>query len=316
MRRVVDEIAANMGRAMHSMSVEDLRSAYARSRREPTSAMHSVSDHRVPSMHGEIPVRVYRPTEDADLPAIMWLHSGGCVMGGLDQNEEYLRRLSLAVRAVVVSVEYRLAPEHRHPAALEDCGMVWDWLISAPEEVVADVSGAAIAGESAGGTLAFALCQLLRDEGRRLPHAQMVFYGSAEMRVSNPEESSPLSPPEDCEWFWNHYVPDHRDRLSPYVSPGLAPDLTGLPPTLVVTAEVDPVRDATEEYARRMTAAGVPVSLERYSGVMHGFATMLDRLPEAVQLFDKTARFLGRYLRAPGAEPVESGARVVYESRG
>lgn len=298
-QRVIDGIAADMRLPMHTMSVRELRASYAARTIAPTTEIHSVHDVLVPSASGGVPVRVYRPTEEETLPVVLWLHSGGCVFGGLDQNAEYLRKLSIAAGVVVVSVDYRLAPEHPHPAALEDCRTVWDWLVSGPREVPADVTRAAIAGESAGGTLTFALTQQLKDAGATMPAAQVSFYGMVEMRVSNPEESSLLSSPRDCHWFWDLYAPDLESRRSPDVSPGLASDLTGIPPTFVVTAEVDPIRDATEEYAQRLAAAGVDVNLVRYDGVMHGFATMLGVLPQARNVFDRTVAFLAPILRRP-----------------
>ncbi|NKS62782.1 alpha/beta hydrolase fold domain-containing protein [Rhodococcus hoagii] len=300
-QRLIDGIAADMKLPMHTSSVGELRASYAARMTAPTTEIHSVRDVVVPSVAGGVPVRVYRPTDEESLPVVMWLHSGGCVFGGLDQNSEYLRKLSLAAGVVVVSVDYRLAPEHPHPAALEDCRIVWDWLVSGPPEVPADVTRAVVAGESAGGTLTFALTQQLRDSAGSLPVAQVSFYGAAEMRVSNPEQRCLIASPEDCEWFWDLYAPDPQSRLFPDVSPGLARDLTGLPPTFVVTAEVDPTRDATEAYAQRLAAAGVDVDLMRYEGVMHGFATMLEALPQARNVFDRTVAFLAPILASPRA---------------
>ncbi|WP_231373812.1 alpha/beta hydrolase [Nocardia sp. 348MFTsu5.1] len=262
----------------------------------PTTEIYERFDLRVPSAEGGVPVRVYRPGPETNLPVVQWQHSGGFVVGGLDQNDEYLRKLSNAARVVVVSVDYRLAPEHRYPAALEDARTVWDWLRAGPPEVTADTSIAALAGESAGGTLTLSLSQQLKDTGGILPDAQISFYGTAETRVSNPEYSTSLLTPEDCEWFWDQYVPDVDSRTGPYVSPARAVDLTGLPPTMIATAEVDPTRDATEAYASRLGAAGVPVEMRRYDGMMHGFATMTGALPPAAALFERTVDFIVRTL--------------------
>lgn len=300
-QRVIDDVASRMRVPMYEMSVEELRAAYSARAVPATTVIHEVLDLTVPSGTGGVPVRIYRPSADTSLPVVMWLHSGGCVIGGLDQNDEYLRKLSAAASVVIVSVDYRLAPEHPHPAALDDCRAVWEWLEGAPGELAADVDRVAVAGESAGGTLTFALTQQLRDGGRPLPTAQVSFYGAAEMRVSNPDEASLLSSPEDCHRFWDLYVPDVRSRLHPDVSPGLAADVTGLPPTFIVTAEVDPTRDATEDYARRMAASGVQVELDRYDGMMHGFATLLTALPQARRVFDRTVRFLADSLGSPAA---------------
>ncbi|MEU5843697.1 alpha/beta hydrolase [Rhodococcus sp. NPDC047139] len=292
-QRVVDNSAARMAKAMHETPVAELRAALAANAVPVVTPIHHSRDVVVPSVDGGVRVRIYRPSDDPGLPVVQWMHSGGYVVGNLDQNEEYLRKLSIASQAVIVSVDYRLAPEHPCPAALDDCRRVWEWIKSAPDELRSvDVTRAVIAGESAGGALAFALSHQLRDAGLPLPAAQISLYGTAVMEVTNPEHATTLLSPEDCHWFWDMYVPDPADRNSLQASPGLAPDLEGLPPALVVTAEIDPTRDGTEEYARRMQEAGVPVELQRYDGMMHGFATMTAVLPAAKELFDRIVDYL------------------------
>ncbi|WP_148228494.1 alpha/beta hydrolase [Rhodococcus jostii] len=283
---------------MTATPVQQLRDMLAASAIPSSTGIHGRFDVMVPSAAGGIPVRIYRPTPAPDLPVVVWLHSGGFVVGSLDQNDEYLRQLSNAARVVVVSVDYRLAPENRYPAALEDARTVWDWMKAAPDELAADVGTAVLAGESAGGNLTFALSQQLKDHGAPMPDAQISFYGTAETRVSNPECSTSMLSPQDCEWFWDQYVPRRAGRADPYVSPARARDVTSLPPTLVATAEVDPTRDATEDYARRLAAAGVSVDLQRYEGMMHGFATMTGALQPAAALFERTVQFIDRSLYA------------------
>ncbi|MBF4479420.1 acetyl esterase [Rhodococcus rhodochrous J3] len=292
-QRVVDNSAARMAKAMHEIPVAELRAALAASAIPVVTPIHQSRDVVVPSAGGGVRVRIYRPSDDPGLPVVQWMHSGGFAVGNLDQNEEYLRKLSIASQAVIVSVDYRLAPEHPCPAALDDCREVWEWITSAPDELRSvDVTRAVLAGESAGGALSFALSHQLRDEGLPLPAAQISLYGTAVMEVTNPEHATALLSPEDCYWFWGMYVPDPADRNSRQASPGLAPDLGGLPPALVVTAEIDPTRDGTEEYARRMQEAGVQVDLRRYEGMMHGFATMTTVLPAAKELFDRIVDYL------------------------
>ncbi|MCZ4548884.1 alpha/beta hydrolase [Gordonia rubripertincta] len=301
-QQIVDLAASRFPGSMSGMPVADLRAMLAASARPSTTPIYERIDLRVPSDAGGVPVRVYRPSPEPALPLVIWLHSGGFVVGGLDQNDEYLRVLSITAGVVVVSVDYRLAPEHRYPAALDDARAVWDWLKAGPAEVAADTGLVALAGESAGGSLTLALSQQLKDHGLPLPDAQIVFYGTAQTRVSNPECSTSLLTPEDCEWFWDQYVPDTAQRSDPYVSPALALDLTGLPPTLLATAEVDPTRDSTEEYGRMLLASGVPVEMHRYDGMMHGFATMTGALRPAADLFDRTVQFINRALVHPHTE--------------
>lgn len=299
-QRVVDASAARMAKPMHETPVEDLRAALAAHAIPATTPIHHRPDSVVPSAGGGVPVRIYRPPDDPGLPVVQWMHSGGFAVGNLDQNEEYLRKLSIASQAVIVSVDYRLAPEHPCPAALDDCRSVWEWITSVPDELRSvDVTRVVIAGESAGGTLTFALAQQLREAGRPLPLAQISLYGTAVMEVTNPEYATALLSPEDCHRFWGMYVPDPTDRRSLQASPGLAGDLVGLPPAFVATAEVDPTRDGTEEYARRMQESGVPVELRRYDGTMHGFATMTAVLPAAEELFHRIVAYLSDVFASP-----------------
>lgn len=296
-QRVVDASAARMAKPMHQTPVGELRALLAAGAIPATTPIHHREGVVVPSPAGGVPVRIYRPSGDVGLPVVQWMHSGGFAVGGLDQNEEYLRKLSIAAGVVLVSVDYRLAPENPYPAALDDCRSVWEWIKSWPGDLgTADVDRVALAGESAGGTLVFTLSQQLRDRGLPLPTAQVCLYGTGTMRITNPEHETVLLSPDDCHWFWDMYVPDRAARDSPYVDPGAAADLSGLPRAFVATAEIDPTRDGTEEYAYRLRAAGVPVELRRYEGMMHGFATMTAALAPAGDLFERIVDYLTRVL--------------------
>ena len=305
-RQIVDVAGARFSGLMSATPVHELREMLRASAILPVTPIFERHDQVVASAAGGVPVRIYRPSPRSDLPVLMWLHSGGFVVGDLNQNDEYLRQLSIAAQVVVVSVDYRLAPENRHPAALEDAHAVWTWIASGRAQLSEDPSNAVLAGESAGGAIAFALSQKLKDAGGPMPVSQISFYGSAETRVSNPELTTSLLTPDDCEWFWDQYVPDLADRDDPAMSPARATDLTLLPPTFIATAEVDPTRDATEEYGRRLADAGVWVEQARYEGVMHGFATMIAALAPAAELFDRTIDFIGRTVRIN--RPNDSGS--------
>ncbi|MEE2031139.1 alpha/beta hydrolase [Rhodococcus chondri] len=294
-QQIVDASARRMGKPMYEIPVPELRAVLAAGAIPATTPIHHSEDLLVPSAAGGVPIRIYRPSDDEGLPVVQWMHSGGFAVGGLDQNEEYLRSLSNAAGVIVVSVDYRLAPEHRYPAALDDCRAVWEWMMTVPDALAsADVRRAVLAGESAGGTLTFALAQQFRDRGLLMPAAQISMYGTATMQVTNPEFETVLLSPADCHRFWDLYVPDSAERDSPYVNPAAATDLSGLPPAFVVTAEIDPTRDGTEKYARNLQASGVEVELRRYDGMMHGFATMTTALPPARQLFEHLVAYLNR----------------------
>lgn len=295
-------LAANvkaMPNSMSGMPVQALRDMLKETAIRSTTDIFEVNDVLAPTRAGTVAVRIYRPNEATELPVLMYLHGGGFAIGDLDMHDEYLRNLSSAADIVIASVDYRLAPEHPYPAGLDDCMDVWSWLLTDPGEVVGDLSRLGVGGDSAGGALSFALALRARDEGMRVPDVVFTAYGTTEMRVSNPElgkKGEGLLTNEDCEWYWDMYTSDPTQRAESYCNVAEAKDLGGLGTNLVITAEYDPTRDATEEYAHRLKAAGNTVTLSRYDGELHGFCTMLAFLPEARRALDQTVAFLKEHL--------------------
>ncbi len=288
---VIDAAREAMPVPLHELGVAALRRATSTVPPSMTP-IHHVEDAEVATPAGFVSVRIYRPSEEPDLPVLQYMHGGGYAIGDLQTHDDYLRVLANAAQVVIVSVDYRLAPEHPYPAGLDDCVKVWEWLQSSPVELAADSTRLGMAGDSAGGALAFALALRERDADGRVPDAVVSLYGTTEMRVSNPEMSTPMLGPESCEWFWDLYTPDRSVRDDAYCSVAVAADLSGLGSHLVVTAEYDPTRDATEDYAERLKLAGNDVALHRYDGVMHGFATMVGILPEADDALRRVVTFL------------------------
>ena len=281
---------------MHEMPVQTLRELMKRTAIPSTTEIFEWTDVQAPTRNGSVTVRVYRSGGANDLPVLMYVHGGGFAVGDLDMHDEYLRNLANAAGLVIVSVDYRLAPEHPYPAGLDDCIDVWSWLQTGPADVPADVSRLGVGGDSAGGALSFALALRARDEDNRVPKVVLTASATTEMRVSNPEVGTEgLLINEDCAWFWDMYTSDPADRSEPYCNVAQATDLRGLGANLVITAEYDPTRDATEEYARRLEAAGNAVELTRYDGALHGFFTIL-RQPEARRALDQTVAFLRAHL--------------------
>lgn len=282
--------------ALSEMPVETARTLMRRTAIPPTTEIFERFDVEVPTRAGWVTVRVYRPSAAVDLPVLMYLHGGGFALGDLDMHDEYLRNLANAAGVVIASVDYRLAPEHPYPAGLDDCVDVWSWLRSGPAEVPGDVSRLGVGGDSAGGSLSFALALRVRDESLGVPKVVMTAYGTTEMRVSNPELGQEgLLVNEDCEWFWDMYTSGPAQRAEPYCNPAEASDLSDLGANLVITAEYDPTRDATEAYAQRLEAAGNTVTLTRYDGELHGFFTLL-RMSDARRALDQTVAFLNEHL--------------------
>lgn len=233
-------------------------------------------DRVVPGPDGSIPVRIYTPPSDEPLPFYLDIHGGGWWMGNGHLMHDRMRVLASAVPAIVVSVDYRLAPEHPYPAALEDCEAVLRWIANEGGALGGDPSRIAIGGASAGGNLAAALVLKMRDEGGPAIASQYLavpatdLSGTREWRSYEEAYEGYVLTVAGIEQMIDAYVPEPRLRMEPYVSPLLEGRLEGLPPTLVVTALFDPLRDQGEAYARRLEAAGVPVTLHR-EDALHGF---------------------------------------------
>jgi acetyl esterase len=233
----------------------------------------------LPGPAGELAARVYRPHADNPLPTILFFHGGGFVIGDLDTHEDHCRLLAAEVGAVVLAVEYRLAPEHPFPAAYEDCLAAVRWAGEHVGEIGGDAAGLVVAGDSAGGNLAAAVALAVRDGGPELA-AQLLIYPGTDFRdgdahLSRAENGEGLFlTAEDMRWFGDAYVPDPADRTDPRASVLLAPDLSGAAPAVVLTGEYDPLRDEGEAYAAALQAAGVRVDLRRYDGLIHGFFGM------------------------------------------
>ena len=253
-----------------------------------------VEDRTVPGPAGDIPVRVYLPVEDGETrPGIVYFHGGGFVICDLDSHDGACRRLANEVNAVVVSVDYRLAPEHRWPAAAEDAFAATQWAAAHAAELGIDADRLAVAGDSAGGNLTAVVAQMARDRGGPALAFQLMVYPVIDLSATRSEHASQ---PENArgyfltldqmEWYRDQYLGD-ADGEAPYASPIKAGSLAGLPAACVVTAEMDPLRDEGEAYGRALRAAGVPVELHRAPGMFHGFFNMdavLDGSREAQQI--------------------------------
>jgi acetyl esterase len=249
----------------------------------------AVKDLEVPGPAGGIPVRVYRPSEESDLPVLVYLHGGGWAICSIETHDVTCRELANGAGCVVVSVEYRLAPEHRFPAAVEDCYAALGWVAGHAASLGGDPARLAVGGDSAGGNLAAVVALLARERGGpRLCHQLLVYpitdhaFDTTSYREN---AEGPLLTRETMRGFWGLYLAREEDGRNPLASPLRAPDLAGLPSAHVITAEYDPLRDEGEAYAKRLAAAGVPVVQRRYDGMIHGFfgfTAQIDRAGEAV----------------------------------
>lgn len=259
----------------------------------PVEDVAQVRDHRVPVAGGEITVRSYTPAGSGLLPALVFLHGGGWVIGDIDTHDGICRSLANAAGCVVASVDYRLAPEHRYPVAVDDSFAATRWVVERAAALGVDPTRVAVGGDSAGGNLAAAVSLLARDRGGPALRLQLLVYpvtrhGFDTASYKDNADGYMLTR-ASMEWFWAHYLGPQGDGRQPYASPLDAPSLEGLPPALVMTAEYDPLRDEGEAYADRLRRAGVPVTLTRYPGMIHGFFRMINIMDKARAARDEAA---------------------------
>lgn len=250
----------------------------------------SVEDRTIPGPAEPIPVRIYRPERpSADTaPCIVYFHGGGWVICDLDTHDSGCRRLTNEIGAVVVSVDYRLAPEHKYPAGVEDAYAASAWAADNADELGIDPMRLVIAGDSAGGNLTAAVALMAHDrKGPALAYQLMVYpvIDSSASRSDWPSKTENATgyflTTLQMEWYRKQYVATDADADQPYCSPNLATSLAGLPPACIITAEFDPLRDEGEDYARLLEQSGVPVTLYRAPGMFHGFFNMDEALPGA-----------------------------------
>lgn len=277
---LLEQLAQLGAPPLNSLSPVEAREAaagFAQLAGEP-EPVAKVEDRKIPGPAGEIPVRIYTPQGSAPFPVLVYFHGGGWVIGTLDTVDATCRMLANRAGCVVVSVDYRLAPEHKFPAAADDCYAATKWVADNAASISGDATRIAVGGDSAGGNLAAVVSLMARDRGGpRIVH-QMLIYPVTDHSYDTPsyEENANdyLLTKEMMVWFWDHYIRNAEDGKNPYASPLRAENLSGLPPAFVVTAEYDPLRDEGEAYAKRLQEAGVPVKLRRYDGIIHGFFTM------------------------------------------
>jgi acetyl esterase len=278
---VLDQLAANPGPPLHEMSVAQARAFFEQMQTvlpRPEVKIAGVEDRSIPGPAGKIPLRIYRPEGKAPFPALVYFHGGGWVIGSIETHDASCRDLANRIGGVVVSVDYRLAPEHRYPAAAEDCYAATKWVAEHAGELGIDARRIAVGGDSAGGNLAAVVALMARDlEGPAL-RFQLLIYPVTDAdfsRASYRENAEGyLLETKAMDWFWGHYLPEAGRRREPYAAPLRAKDLAGLPPAFVLTAEFDPLRDEGELYAKQLQQAGVAARLKRYDGAIHGFFAM------------------------------------------
>ncbi len=264
--------------------------------------VHRVVDRAVPGPAGGIPVRVYWPSAAADLPVLVWFHGGGWVIGGLESHDPLCRLLCDDAGCIVVSVDYRLAPEAKFPAAVEDCVAAWEWVSAHAAELGGDPERVALGGDSAGGNLAAVTALIAGERDLPAPRAQILVYPVTDYELDSASmidnATGYFLEAEHMQWFWELYARDESDYDDPHFSPLRAHDLEGLAPALVVVAEFDPLRDQGLAYGKRLQAAGVSTEIVHGDGVFHGFFGMHPLVEPAQGPWDRALATLARGFEA------------------
>jgi acetyl esterase/lipase len=290
------EVAQRMSRGFASMrdgtaNAAEVRASLQASRKPRRHVpVARVVNRAIPGANtgSEVPVRIYYGfgSEPAGVPLIVYLHGGGFVLCDLDSHDACCRRLANGVGAIVISVDYRLAPENRFPAAVEDAWAATRWAADHGRELGGDTGRIVLAGDSAGANLATVACMIARDRGGPSIAFQVLIYPVVDQRRKAPGPHARSAPGvltiEHQRWFTEQYLGPDGDRWNVLASPILG-DVAGLPPAHIVTGELDPLRDEGEEFAERLRAAGVPATVRRYPGVFHGFFNLPDDIPTAEQ---------------------------------
>jgi acetyl esterase/lipase len=287
----------------HTLSVEDARAGMEATAADgfgPVAEVASTEDRAIPGPHGPIRVRIYRPSVPdpaaaETLPALVYFHGGGWVIGSLDTHDGVCRALCARTPCLVVAVDYRLAPEYPFPAAVDDAWASTVWVWERARELMVEPGAVAVGGDSAGGNLAAVVALRARDLELSL-RLQLLVYPVCDFNTGTPsyvENGTGFGlTRETMEWFGRHYLGPDGDAASPQASPLRAERLSGVAPALVQTAEFDPLRDEGEAYARRLAEEGVPVTLTRYDGTIHGFLRLPARIRLAEEALDEAAAAL------------------------
>lgn len=281
-KAILDQLAAEDGPALYEMAPAQAREMYGAMAQAMDSLdipIGAVSDRLITGPSADIPVRVYTPVAGSGaLPVLVWFHGGGWVIGNITTHDTLCRTLANAAGCLVVSVDYRLAPEDPFPAAVDDCYAALQWVQNNASEIGGDANRIAVGGDSAGGNLAAVVALKARNEKGPQICLQLLAYPVTDARMETGSyrafAEGHLLEAKSMAWFFDQYAPGALDRLQPYLSPLLARTLKNLPPAYIITAGYDVLRDEGKAYAEALEAAGNDVTYVNYEGMVHGFLNM------------------------------------------
>jgi acetyl esterase len=291
---VADFMASIRMAPLNELSPSDARAVFKAARVPLEIPVHEVRDIDA----GGVPCRLYRPSAERGVPLVVYLHGGGWVVGDLDTHDHVCRTIASKAGMAVLGVDYRLAPEHKFPAALDDAQAATIWAFENADVLGVDPARLAIAGDSAGGNLAAVVAQ----RGVVPLKYQVLIYPAVDMSMTLPSiEANAVGPTltkKMMQWFIDHYLRNEDDKRDVAASPILASDevLSTVPPALVITSEFDPLCDDGEEYGKRLAKNGVNASVVRFNGTLHGFFSMLSGVDDAVGAHDLVVSYVRRYV--------------------
>ena len=309
LRELIDDKLANTTAPQWRLPIEEVRASF-RALWSPSMTgtpveVASVKDRTLNLNPDAVGIRVYTPQGDAPMPIMMYFHGGGYVKGGIAETDAFCRRLARTTTNVVISVGYRLAPEHPYPAALDDAYQSSLWAYENAGELGGTNDSFSVCGESAGGNLAAVICLLARSSGEIEISRQVLLQPVVDFTLSFPSIEMPatecLVPRADLAWYYAEYYGSDADRKDLRVSPVFAGDLSGLPRALITTAEHDTLRDEGKAYADRLRASGVPTKYSCYDGMVHGFLQMAGLVDEAQYAIDEISHFVRPDVEEPAS---------------
>lgn len=293
---VMDQVAALGFPPAHTVSPAEARANGRARPRAPGPEVGQVEDRSIPGPDSEIPVRIYTPAGSGPFPVLVWFHGGGWVVGDLDSADATARHLTVGAGCIVVSVDYRLAPETKFPGPAEDCYAATQWVAQNAALINGAANNIAVGGDSSGGNLAAAVSLMARDRGGATPVLQLLVYPvtDRDFRTTSYQANADgyQLTRDTMIWYWDHYLEIEAGAANPYAAPLQAKELGELPPALVITAEYDPLRDEGEAYAQRLQAAGVATTCTRYDGMIHGFFGMSAVVDKGKQAIDQASAAL------------------------
>jgi acetyl esterase len=291
---LLDQMAALNAPPIHTLTPElvriGIKMQLANATEEPESVAQVVN-RTIPGPAGEIPIKIYTPAGSGPFPALVFFHGGGWVICDLDTHDSLCRSLCNGADCIVVSLDYCLAPEHKFPAAPEDCYAATQWVAGHAAEINAKPGKIAI-----GGNLTAVVAQMVRDQGGPRLALQLLIYPATDFTFDGPSihenGQDYFLNIDDMNWFTSYYLNSDADKKNPLASPMQSDNLRGLPTALVITGEYDPLRDEGEAYGKRLKEAGVPVTISRYNGVIHGFLSLEPLTDKGKQAREECAQAL------------------------